>query len=148
MRTILLDHARDSTTEAEAKRYGAWYLAEPVDGTELLAQVSLALIRGNHPRRWPRKRSVEGMLAQIERRLGHVVDLSYGGLSFDLPQGSDVPAQFAVTLPAVGLAFQAKPVWVRRVPSGGLSCGAELLDPSPMIVDSWRRLVDGIPDRI
>ena len=146
LRSILLDHAYDPLTETEANRYGARYLVEPVEGGSLLAQVSLALTMGTAARRWPRKRAAFGLLAEIEHQPGRVIDLSYGGLRFELPQVGEVPAHFDVTLPGVGLVFQAKPIWT-RVQSGGLSCGAELLNPNPQAADSWRRFVDAIPDQ-
>src|ERR1700730_7857558 len=43
LRAILLDRSHDRVMESEAKRYGAQYLVEPIDGDALLAQVSLSL---------------------------------------------------------------------------------------------------------
>jgi DNA-binding response OmpR family regulator len=148
LRAILLDRSYDRVMESEAKRYGAQYLVEPIDGEALLAQIALALsTTGSNARRWPRKKAADGMRAEVERQSGRVIDLSYGGLRFELPQTSDVPELFDVALPGTGLVFQAKPVWVRRVESGWLSCGVELLNPHPQAADSWRRLVDALPDR-
>jgi DNA-binding response OmpR family regulator len=146
LRAILLDRSYDRLMEAEAKRYGARYLVEPIDGEALLAQISLALSTTGPSRRWPRKKAADGMRAEVERRSARIIDLSYGGLRFELPQMSEVPERFDVALPGTGLVFQAKPVWVRRVQPGWLSCGVELLNPNPQAADSWRRLVDALPD--
>jgi DNA-binding response OmpR family regulator len=148
LRAILLDRSHDRVMESEAKRYGAEYLVEPIDGDALLAQISLSLsTEVSTARRWPRKKAADGMCAEVERRAGRVIDLSYGGLRFELPRTSDVPELFDVSLPGTGLVFQAKPVWVRRMQPGWLSCGVELLNPHPQAADSWRRLVDALPDR-
>lgn len=148
LRAILLDPSYNRLAESEAKRYGARYLIEPIGDGALLAEVSLALTTTISPsRRWPRKKAVDGMMAEVERQSGRVIDLSYGGLRFELPQIGNVPATFDVALPGTGLVFQAKPVWVRPAQPGWLSCGAELLNPNPQAADSWRRFVDAIPDR-
>jgi DNA-binding response OmpR family regulator len=148
LRAILLDRTYDRVMASEAKRYGVQYLVEPINGEVLLAQISLELsTTGSTSRRWPRKKAADGMRAEVECRSGRVIDLSYGGLRFELPQTSDVPELFDVALPGTGLVFQAKPVWVRRVQPGWLSCGVELLNPHPQAADSWRRLVDALPDR-
>ena len=145
LRAMVIDYAYDSLTESEAKRYGAFYLVEPVGGEELLEHASQTLATGSPPRRWPRKKAIEGMLAEVERRVGRVIDVSYGGLRFELPQVSEVPPTFDVMLPGAGLVFHAKPVWTRPVASGWLSCGVELLNPNPQAIDSWRRFVDAVP---
>jgi DNA-binding response OmpR family regulator len=146
MRTILLG-AADAVLQYEASLYGALYLLEPLDAGVLLAEVERLLTKAS-PRRWPRKQPADALLARIEEQPGRVIDLSYGGLRFELPQDASMPSQFDVILQGTPIAFQAKPVWVRRGPSGSLSCGAELLDPSDVIVDSWRQLVDSIPTRM
>jgi DNA-binding response OmpR family regulator len=145
LRAILLDHAHDSLTYSEARRHGAKYLVEPVAADTLLEHVSTTLA-ASPPRRWPRKKATEGMHAHVEHRVGRVVDISYGGLCFDLPEITEVPAEFAVAFPSEGLVFHAKPVWTRVAPDS-LSCGAELVYPSPQAIDSWRRFVDAIPDQ-
>ena len=144
LRAILLDHAHDPITHSEARLHGAQYLVEPVAADTLLAHVSTTLAAPS-PRRWPRK-AAQGMHAKVEHRLGRVVDVSYGGLCFDLPEITEVPAQFAVAFPSAGLVFHAKPVWTRVAPDW-LSCGAELVYPSPQTIDSWRRFVDAVPDQ-
>jgi DNA-binding response OmpR family regulator len=145
LRAILLDQAHDSLTQSEARLHGAQYLVEPVAADILLEHVSTTLST-SPPRRWPRKKATEGMHARVEDHLGRVVDISYGGLCFDLPELTEVPAEFAVAFPSEGLVFHAKPVWT-RVASDSLSCGAELIYPSHQAIASWRRFVDAIPDQ-
>ena len=143
LRTIVVDRNHDPVLQLDAEGLGALYLVEPVPDSDLLAHVSR--IRGDAAphRRWPRKELPAGSLvARVARGTVPIVDLSYGGLRLELPDPEDAASGIDVTLPGVGVAIRAKPVWTCPAPSGSFWCGAQLSDLNPQAVSTWRRLVD------
>jgi twitching motility two-component system response regulator PilH len=150
MRAILLDRIRDRALEAEAQRHGAAYLAEPVSPGELLAQVSRKLAEAGGQRRWFRKHPAGGLAARVAQRLARVVDLSYEGLRFEVPQAriGELASTVDVSVPAFGLTVRAKPVWTQLAPSGLLWCGAALSEANPDTLYAWRRLVDSVSNAV
>ena len=143
LRTIVVDRNHDPVLQSDAERLGALYLVEPVLEADLLAHVSRMRAEVAPHRRWPRKELPAGLLvARVARGTVPVVDLSYGGLRLELPDPEDAASGIDVTLPGVGVAIKAKPVWTCPAPSGSFWCGAQLSEPNPQVVSSWRRLVD------
>ena len=144
MGAILLDSIHDSELEHDAERNGAAYLVDPVGAAELLAQVSRKLAEMSPGRQSPRKQPTEMLIAHVAQRRARVVDLSYSGLRLELPQTGGVPSRFDLTLPTLGVAVRARPVWTRRAPSGRVWCGAALSESNPQALAKWRRLVDSV----
>ena len=144
MQTIVLDCVHDAGIEREARRQGAVYLVEPIDATELLAQLSETLAANGPPRRWPRKVPSTALAAEIEGHPARIVDLSYSGVRVEMPEGSVLPAIFDIALPEKDLVVRVKSVWTRAASRGWTWCGAETCDDDLLTVELWRRLVDSI----
>ena len=143
LRAIVIDRVRDPVLQLEAERHGAVYLVEPVAKDEVLAEISRIRGEVTPHRRWPRKELPAGSLvAHAARGTFRVVDLSYGGLRLELPDPADAASAIDVTLPGFEVAFRAQPIWTCPAPSGLFWCGAQLSDPNPQVVSTWRRLVD------
>jgi CheY-like chemotaxis protein len=143
LRTIVVDRNQDPVLQLDAERLGALYLVEPVADADLLAHVAQIRAELTPHRRWPRKELPAGLLvARVACGTVPVIDLSYGGLRLELPDPADAASGIDVTLPDAGVAIRAEPVWTCPAPSGSFWCGAQLSDPNPQAVSTWRRLVD------
>ena len=140
MRAIVIDAMFDSVLAADAARYRACYLSEPLDKVTLLEHVSRSLEAGPQ-RRWPRWSS-GGLVAEVQNEAARVVDLGYGGLCLEFPKELDVPRRFRIVLSDSGLAIQARAVWTRGGPSGSMWCGAAHSGKDPSTKLEWRQLVN------
>ena len=69
-------------------------------------------------RRWPRKRVVGGFRVTIKGRPAAVVDVSYGGLRLELPDGETLPESFDVEVAGIGLHLEVEPVWSQALAGG------------------------------
>jgi DNA-binding response OmpR family regulator len=144
MRAIFLDRVYDSVLALEAQRLGATYLSTPVEGTQLLEQVALAVANLSPRRRWPREQPPQELVARINTAPARVVDLSYGGLRLELSATSAVPHELQIAFPRFGKSFTARAVWTHPASVGMLWCGAELSAMSPVAEREWRVLVDTV----
>jgi len=144
MRSLLLDRVHDPVIAADAERHGAAYFGGPLTAATLAEQVSRLLNETGPQRRWPRKQPIKGLVFHVARRSARVIDISYGGIRFELPPAESIPAKFRMAIPGFDGVFRAKPVWSHYTPVGSISCGAELLEANPQTVARWRELVDSI----
>lgn len=142
MRAIVIDRVHDAGLAAEAERYRAAYLAQPIDTAKLIALVSQKLAEGRE-RRWPRKQPEGALLARIAQESVRVLDVSYGGLRLESSSRDSLSARLHIIFPG-GVTIDAKPVWSHPAPSGSWWCGAEVLEPGPAAGTGWRQLVDSI----
>ena len=108
MAAVITHAFPDPVLEAEAKRLGAAYLVKPIRLPILLSTISEVLLRSaprpsGRARRWPRKPLVGGLTARVAQAPATVLDVSYGGLQFELPRGPQgkVPPTF-VNVPTLG----------------------------------------------
>jgi CheY-like chemotaxis protein len=140
---ILLDARYDPVIAAEAKSRQIGYLIEPVPDDVILQQVAIRLAEGN-PRRWPRKKPLDTVRAEITNRPVRIIDVSYGGVQVELIQLADVPSRFDLTVPGADVTLRARPIWTRRGPYGWIWCGAELSEDNAEILARWKPFVDAI----
>ena len=152
MAAIITHTYSDPVLEAEAKHHGAAYLVKPIRLPVLLSTISEALLRSaprpsGRVRRWPRKQLVGGLMASVAQAPATVLDVSYGGLQFEMRKGprGDVPRTFDVSVPTFGLSVKAELVWTHQTPpSGTFRYGAALADVDPDDVHAWQRFVDSV----
>lgn len=151
MAVLVTSDFADRDLENEARQYGAAaYLVNPIAAPDFLARVGEALAGVGRPRRWPRKRVPDGTAALIGPVTAELIDVSAGGLRFELPYGvgEKLPPTFPVRLPRFGVTLDVELVWVGRVtPSGRMSVGVSL---APGLVEdtrAWRALVSSLPNR-
>jgi CheY-like chemotaxis protein len=145
---IIVTGYPDPVLEADARRFGADYLLKPVSPGALLAMVKDKLAAAIDPerqfnpgRRWPRKR-VDGRLpALIADRTARIIDVSEGGLRFELERQSAhaLPSTFAVTMADVSVLVDL--VWTAPNQEDSWICGAAIAAGQDAAALSWQRVV-------
>ena len=145
---IIITGFADPVLEADARRRGADYVLKPVSPSRLLDLVAhkLAAARAafGRPRRWERKPVIGGLPISIGDTPARIVDVSYGGLRFEMQRGQAtdgaLPESLSITLPNTQLSVKAKLVWENLIGDGTWMCGAALFQETP----EWHGLVDAI----
>lgn len=146
---IIITGFADPVLESDARRRGAEYVLKPVDPEALLRLVAEKLTVGRSsfgiPRRWERKPVVGGLPARVGEEPARILDVSYGGLRFEIPGGAEAtpPATLRVTFPSAELSVDATIVWKTLVAGRTWLCGASLAADaagSP----AWHGLVDAL----
>lgn len=138
----------DAVLAREAEQHGATYLKEPATEEALVSKL-FALVQevGRH-RRWPRKHVTELVAAECGESPARIVDLSYGGVRFEVTDvGATAPelgSGLRLNLPTFGVSIDTALVWVERAPSGFLRCGAAVDRLSPSVTTAWRQVVDRV----
>ena len=143
MAVIIISGYELPLMELEASRYQALFVNKPIRPFEFLATVASALAGVRRQRRWPRKRVLGGFRVTAAGRPAAVVDVGYGGLRLEVPNGTELPSSFAVELSGIGLQLQVQPVW--SCPSDNSNCtmyGAALAADGSPAADTWRAIVD------
>jgi hypothetical protein len=132
--------------EAEARRGGADYLVKPFDPERLLTIIreKLGTTPPQYavPRRW-RRRPVAGLTAHVGDQPARIVDVSYGGVKFEIrpPNNeSDLPQTFLLRFPNA-MALQADLVWKSLLNEEMWVCGAAVW-PEESSARQWFGLVD------
>jgi DNA-binding response OmpR family regulator len=143
---IIITGFADPVLEADAKRRGAEYVLKPVSPSRVLDLVAhkLSTARPGYgtPRRWERKLVIGGLPASVEDEPARIVDISYGGVRFEIDRKYDgtVPNSFRIELPSAQLSVEARLVWKNMIGDQTWLCGAALSQGSP----EWYGLVDAI----
>lgn len=147
----IVTHAvRDPVLEREAAQLSAAYLVKPLDPVGLLKTVGdrFGESRATRERRhWLRKATAPGLDVQIGATPARLIDLSYGGLGFQLVENRTVALSpsFDVALPHFKFTARATLVWASRcAPARGWCCGAELAGLGYELARTWRTLIDGV----
>lgn len=148
--TIITDRSHDPVLAGEAAREGALYLPKPFSASDLLNAVERACMgRDWHgpTRRWPRKQPPAGAIARIAEAQAKLVDVSYGGIGFELaadPGDALARPTVRVELPALDLSLTVSPVWTRQSPAKTWTAGAQLVDVDAPSDAAWRGYVDSL----
>lgn len=143
---IVITGYADPVLEAEARRGGADYLVKPFDPERLLTIIreKLGTTPPQYavPRRW-RRRPVAGLTAQVGDQPARIVDVSYGGVKFEIRpprHESEFPQTFLLKFPNA-MALQADLVWKSLLNDEMLVCGAAVW-PEESSARQWFGLVD------
>jgi CheY-like chemotaxis protein len=142
---IVITGYADPVLEAEARRSGADYLVKPFDPERLLTIIrdKLGTLPAQYavPRRW-RRRPVAGLTAQVGEHAARIVDVSYGGVKFEIRPADDaeLPQSFLLKLPNE-MALQADLVWKSILNDEMWVCGAAVW-PEESSARQWFGLVD------
>jgi DNA-binding response OmpR family regulator len=146
---IIITGFADPVLESDARRRGADYVLKPVDANALLELVEskLAAARPNFTatRRWDRKSVVGGLPARIDDEPARIVDVSYGGVRFEIAGEPErpLPSSFQMTLPTAQLSVHATLVWKNLIEGQTWLCGASLSSDSTTSPE-WFGLVDAL----
>src|SRR5215471_2405824 len=111
MAVMIITGYDDPMIELEAHRYRAELVRKPIRPAEFQAKVSAALNDVRRQRRWPRKRVVGGFRVTADGRPAAVVDVCYGGLRLELPDGGRLPQTFQIEISGIGLQLPVESVW-------------------------------------
>jgi DNA-binding response OmpR family regulator len=141
---IVITGYADAVLEEEARRGGAEYLIKPFNPERLLTLIRTKL--GSRPpayevpRRWRRK-SV-ALPAQVGDQPARIVDVSYGGVKFEIRpgEGATPPPSFQLRLPN-DMSLQADLVWKTMLTEETWLCGAAVW-PEESTARQWFGLVD------
>ena len=140
---IIITGYDDPLIELEANRYHAELVRKPIRPAEFTRLVDRTLAKVRRQRRWPRKRVVGGFRVTVKGRPAAVVDVSYGGLRLELPEGVPLPETFDVEVTGIGLHLEVEPVWSYSSGSAlGTVCGATLAAEHTPSARTWRAIVD------
>jgi DNA-binding response OmpR family regulator len=145
---IIITGFADPVLESDARRRGADYVLKPVSPSRLLDLVAEKLAAAKPgfgtPRRWERKPVIGGMPISVGDAPARIVDVSYGGLRFEMQRAKAadgaLPESLSITLPHTQLSVKAKLVWENLIGDGTWMCGAALFQETP----EWHGLVDAI----
>jgi CheY-like chemotaxis protein len=145
---IVITGYADAVLEAEARRGGAEYLVKPFDPERLLTLIRHKLGSTppafSVPRRWRRK-AVVGLTAQVGDKPAKIVDVSYGGVKFEIRPGETgpPPPSFQLRL-SNEMSLQADLVWKSMLTDEMWVCGAAVW-PEESTARQWFGLVDTAP---
>lgn len=151
--SIIVTGFADPVLEADARRLGADYLLKPISPADLLAMVKQKLEDATEAslpfqpgRRWTRKCVSGTMAAEIEETAARIVEISYGGVRFEIerPPSRALPSSMAVVLPHLFVVVDL--VWTLRSGEYSWTCGASIAAGQRENVLAWQRLVDDYVD--
>jgi DNA-binding response OmpR family regulator len=147
---IIITGFADPVLESDARRRGADYVLKPVSPARLLDLVAHKLAVAARPgfgipRRWERKPVIGGLPISVDDTPARIVDVSYGGLRFEMQRNHAgpehaLPSSLSITLPTAQLSVKAKLIWENLIGDGTWMCGAALFQETP----EWQGLVDAI----
>lgn len=145
--SIIITGFADPVLESDARRRGADYILKPVDPDALLRLVERKLAARSGfgvPRRWHRKTVIGGLPAQVGDDPARVLDVSYGGVRFEMPGEPErtPPSSLEITFPSARLTVQARLVWTSLIAGRTWLCGAALKTDNGSA--EWHGLVDAL----
>jgi hypothetical protein len=146
--SIVVTGFPDPVLAADAQKLGAHYITKPISPTALLTLIEEALVsaaerqsRGS-TRRWDRKPVGAKVSAHVENVQALIVDVSYGGVKFEIEREQALPPSFSLTVANPALSVDVNLVWETRSGDGHWICGAAIAGNAEA-VHGWASLVDG-----
>jgi DNA-binding response OmpR family regulator len=135
----------EHVSEMDAWRHGIAAVFRPLDTEHFLMTVAEKLATIRQRQRWPRKRVTSYVPLQIGRVPARLLDVSYGGLRFQLDGESyQLKSPIRIDIPASRLQVDAALVWSARATDGATClCGVELLGERNR-AHAWRAFVDRV----
>jgi DNA-binding response OmpR family regulator len=149
--SIIVTGFPDSVLEAEALRLGAHYLTNPIAPHKLLALIEekfLSVARGQgygSKRRWDRKPVSAELSAHVADAFARIVDISYGGVRFEIERQQPLPPSFSIKVANPALSIDADLVWETRSGDRRWVCGAAVSSGNVAALHNWATLVDAFP---
>jgi DNA-binding response OmpR family regulator len=147
---IIITGFPDPALKAEALKFGAHYITKPIDAAALIALVeeTIASARQRQSRAstrlWARKPVVGEVSAEVDHAQARIVDISYGGVRFEIERDQSLPPSFRITVASPALSIEADLVWGARSGDRHWVCGAAISSGNTAAVHDWARLVDAI----
>ena len=144
--SIIVTGFPDPVLEAQALKLGARYVTKPIVVEALLTLIEDTIISGrprSSTRRWDRKPVAGQVSAQVENAQARIVDVSYGGVKFEIERDRSLPPSFRITVASPPLSVDVDLVWETRSDDRHWVCGAAISSGNPAAVHEWATLVDG-----
>lgn len=144
---VIVTSARpDGGAEAQAKRFGASFIVDPLENEDFLPAIEAAIAtrRGGPPfvRRWFRKPARRVVEVDAASARAQIIDISYGGVRLAFDDGCEIPDTFEIAIPPAGVAVKAQRVWTAPSEAGDrVWCGAELVAETQ---GDWRGFIDSL----
>ena len=116
-----------------------------LDGQEFLNRVGSCLATITRRQRWPRKEITAPVTMRIGQTQGKLMDVSYGGLKFELTEERYVlRSPVEIDFPRADLTLLAEVVWSARRGNGQACVFGAAVKPDPAPAAEWRAFVDRI----
>jgi hypothetical protein len=134
------ENAPDAT---EAQRHGVQMVRPAAGSDEFLARVAECLATITRRQRWPRKEVTGAVPMRIGQAAGRLMDVSYGGLKFELidePYVLRSPVE--IDFPRADLRLHADVIWSARREHGKACVFGASITPDPTPATEWRAFVD------
>jgi DNA-binding response OmpR family regulator len=141
---LLLNPDQDAQVTADAARHGLHVATAPSDSPAFSTQVRGILSVVTRRPRWPRKEVSGAVPIRVGTSTGKLMDVSYGGLKFELPDEFVLRSPVELDFPRSDLRLSAEVVWSARG-SDGVTCvfGASV-GTEPSHAEQWRSFVDRV----
>lgn len=128
---------------SDVRRYGLRTIQSPFNTEEFLASIAECLAGIRRRQRWPRKEITAPVPMRIGDAAGKLMDVSYGGLKFELTDEPYVlrsPVQ--IDFPRADLRLTAEVIWSARRANGRACVFGAAVAPDPAPAAEWRAFVD------
>jgi FixJ family two-component response regulator len=147
--SIVVTGFPDAVLGADALKLGAHYITKPIDTQALLNLMDEALVSAAErqskasTRRWDRKPVSGTVSALVENVPARIVNVSYGGVGFEIERDEALPPSFTLTVASPALSVDVSLVWEARTGVRHWMCGAAIAG-NAAAVHGWATLVDGL----
>jgi DNA-binding response OmpR family regulator len=148
--SIIVTGFPDPVLEAQALKLGAHFITKPIAADALVALIEETIVsarrrqsRGS-TRRWDRKPVSGKVSAEVEHAQARIVDVSYGGVKFEIERDQSLPPSFRITVADPALSIDVDLVWETRSGDRNWVCGAAISSGNAAAVHDWATLVDGL----
>jgi DNA-binding response OmpR family regulator len=147
--SIIVTGFPDSVLAADARKLGAHYITKPVNPERLLTLVEETLVKAaqrhsrGSTRRWDRKPVGTQVAALVENVNAQLVNVSYGGVRFEIEREHALPPSFSLTVASPPVSVDVNLVWETRTGERHWICGAAI-SGNAAAVHGWATLVDHV----
>jgi DNA-binding response OmpR family regulator len=148
--SIIVTGFPDRVLEAQALKLGAHYVTKPIAADALLPLIEQTIPSARRrqslgsTRRWDRKPVAGKVSAQVENAQARIVDVSYGGVKFEIERDRSLPPSFRITVANPAVSIDVDLVWETRSGDRHWVCGAAISSGNAAGVHDWATLVDDL----
>ena len=135
----------EDVSEMDAWRHGVSVVCRPLIADHFLMVIAEKLASVRQRQRWPRKKVTSYVPMQVERFPARLLDVSYGGLRFQLEGESyDLRSLVRIEIPVSQLSMDAELVWSARAVDGASCLCGVMLSDERHADHAWRAFVDRV----